>query len=89
MDMLSVVQSVLGLVAIFVISGFIIVQRYFKRISIIEKIIYTVTLSICVTVIISVSLGFLGIFNSINFIIVYLLLSGFIFGISFIKKFNH
>jgi hypothetical protein len=89
MDILSILQLMLGLVVIFIASGFIIVQRYFRKHSLIEKIIYTVTISICITVLISLALGILGIFNSINFMIVYLLLSSIIFGLSFIKRFNH
>jgi len=70
-SILSVLQAVIGGLLVFIIIGWVLMQRIFPKTSILEKIIYSITLSITITLIIGVILSVLSIFTIISFIIAY------------------
>ena len=74
MEVLEVIKILLGIVLIFFLTGFLIVNRFFKDLSNLEKITLSIGISLCITILIGVFLGYLGIFNLVNSLIAYVII---------------
>ena len=68
---LPVLQAVIGGIVLFSVLGWLLIQRLFPKVMILEKIVYSITSSIALSVIIGAILGFFGIFSFVTLIIGY------------------
>jgi len=67
-------------------SGFVIVNRYYKKLSLIENIMFTISLSLAVAILLGLLLAYTGTFNIVIFLITYFVIVLSIFALSFLKK---
>jgi uncharacterized membrane protein len=74
MGVLEILQIILGVILIFFLTGFLIVNKFFKELSSLEKITLSIGISLCITILIGVLLGFLGIFNLMYVLIAYIII---------------
>ena len=63
MGALEIIQAILAGILIFFLTGFLIINKFFKELGKFEKIMLSIGISLCITILIGVTLGFLGIFN--------------------------
>ena len=74
MGVIEILQAGLAVILIFFLTGFLIVNKFFKEFNYLEKIVLSIGISLCITILIGVVLGFLGIFNLVNSLISYLII---------------
>ena len=68
---MGIIFAVVGGLLVFCAIGWIIIQRFYKHAMVYEKIIYSITLSMSVTIIIGLILSYLKIFNLLSLVISY------------------
>ncbi len=83
MEFLDIIRILATFILIFFLTGYLIANKFFKELNNLEKIVLSIGISLCITVLIGVFLGFLGIFNLLNSLIAYGII---IILISIIKK---
>ena len=86
---LAVLQGVIGGIILFFLVGWLIVDRFFKHVRIYEKVIYSIAISICVCILISLILAYTGIFGLISFLIAYFIIVIAFLGLKYYKKIIH
>lgn len=74
MEVLEIIQVILASFLIFFLTGYLIVKKFFKELKDIEKFVLIIGISICITILIGLILGFLGIFNLVNSLISYFII---------------
>lgn len=74
MDFFQIMQVIIAILIIFFLTGYLIINKFFKELSILEKIVLTIGVSLCISILIGVFLGSLGIFNFWNSILSYLVI---------------
>jgi hypothetical protein len=72
---LSVIFAIIGGLLAFFAIGWILMQRFYAHAKIYEKIIYSITLSMSLIIIISLILSYLKIFNLVSLIIAYAIIA--------------
>ena len=86
MEVVSVLQVILGIILIFFLPGFVFLRLFYKKILGLEMITLGVGLSIATSIFIGLILGLFGIFNYVNSLISYVILIVIILIAYFIKK---
>ncbi|AJF62226.1 MAG: hypothetical protein QT11_C0001G0068 [archaeon GW2011_AR20] len=71
MGALEIIQAILAGILIFFLTGFLIINKFFKELGKFEKIMLSIGISLCITILIGVILGFLGVFSLVNSLIAY------------------
>ena len=82
--MIDVLQAIVGGILIFFAIGFVIVARYMKNLELWQKIIFSITISICISTIIAAVLGIFGIFTFLSFVAAYIVVLIAALAVSFI-----
>ena len=73
MGVAEILQVILTSILIFFLTGYLIVNKFFKELGYLEKITLSIGISLCITILIGVTLGFLGIFNLMYSLIAYII----------------
>ena len=71
MGALEIIQAILAGILIFFLTGFLIINKFFKELGKFEKIMLSIGISLCITILIGVILGFFGVFSLVNSLIAY------------------
>jgi uncharacterized membrane protein len=74
MDVLEILRTLFGIILIFFLTGFLIINKFFKELSNLEKIALTIGVSIIITILIGTFLAFIGKFSLINSLALYLII---------------
>ena len=69
---LTIIQAILGIAVLFFVVGWLFMNKHFHGLILWKKILYSMTLSICVSVFLGLVLGYIGIFGLASFLIAYL-----------------
>lgn len=70
MNILSIVQALIGCLIVFFLSGWLLTS-WFHKLSKLGRIIYSIAISISVTIVLSLLLAYLGIFNILTLLLGY------------------
>lgn len=74
MEILQIFQLIVAIIIIFFLTGYLIINKFFINIGKPEKIVLSIGVSLSITILIGVFLGFLGIFNLVYSIIAYIII---------------
>ena len=72
MEFLEIIRILAAFLLIFFLTGYLIVNKFFKELNNLDKTVLSIGISLCITVLIGVFLGYFGIFNLLNSLIAYI-----------------
>jgi uncharacterized membrane protein len=86
MDILGVIQLISGLMIILFLPGYLFMRLFYKGIKGLELLLLTMGISICISILIGLFLGVIGIFNYWNSVIAFIIVIGLITGSYYLKR---